>query len=112
KRTDNIGYVDKNNAFIRLHDSGMVVLGEDHTQTIMGDITQATGTRRFRHEVFTGAADQDDNPRLDAAMAGRKAEMHARYGTEGSERSHEGESFLPKMARGVAGVLVAPGYVD
>lgn len=109
KETDNIGYVDKAKTFVRLHKGKLIVLGEHHSKKTLADIVAATGTEKYRYEGYTGdAGDQPDNASLTAAVKDRTSEMDDKFGKEESKRSHEGESFLPKVARGLATIDTDP----
>jgi hypothetical protein len=110
KKTDNIGYVEKENAWIRLPENGFIVFGEDHTQTTIMDLVAATGNRKFMYEAFTEAP-EEPSKELETALDTRTKDIREK-GSMGkkkkNEPSQQGEAFLPKVLRGLTDKDILP----
>src|SRR5258707_889485 len=50
EKTETIGYVEKEQAWIRINDNELLVLGEHHAKTTLPDVVRAVGTKRWMHD--------------------------------------------------------------
>ena len=53
EKTETIGYVEKEQAWIRINDNELLVLGEHHAKTTLPDVVRAVGTKRWMHERYS-----------------------------------------------------------
>lgn len=116
--TENIGYVQKGNTWIRIDDNELLVLGESHEEADVNlqDIVKAVGTNRFMHEGFVECPDQE-NEALSQAIRKRchsyedsfniKDKKQLKYTKDTEHFSikddkafpHTGESFYTRLLR-------------
>ncbi len=110
RQTQTIGYVDKAEAWIRLEEPGLLILGERHNEVVLTDVANALGTKRFRCEgwyelpVWLRAIGQDQ-ARL------TPAQQHA-WTTLADDPGNAGEDFLPALWRGVEAFDMRPARDD
>src|SRR5258708_38118646 len=53
EKTETIGYVEKEQAWIRINDNELLVLGEHHAKTTLPDVVRAVGTKRWMPERYS-----------------------------------------------------------
>jgi hypothetical protein len=103
-KTDNMGYIEKAKAWVRVPERSFTVIGETHTDITMMDLAEGLRTNRFRYEAFTENVSETSNPDLHEKLKGRSKDFEGRAPSMPAGRSHEGESLHPKILRGLAGV--------
>lgn len=108
ERTDNMGYLEKEKQWIRLPDSGLLVLGENHSSTTLKDVVKTTGNRKYLYEPHTEfpAELTRRSKRVRTAYETRRGELAAEAGHEDDRQkiAHEGEKILPKIVIGLVGL--------
>ncbi len=107
-KTETIGYEEKNQAWVRIPNDKLLVLGEDHSQTTLPDIVRATKTKKYIYEPYTEYPQEllQESKRLQQTSHKRNKEFDLKSGQkpDKSSSSHNAEKLLPKLIVALLGL--------
>jgi len=105
KQTDYLGNLPgpiKTGTWLRFSETGINILGENHTLVTLQDVTPAIGSKNFIRERFS-SDDLSKNPNMKSAYEDVNNEQFKKMGIENEKDKQKfgSESLFPKMGYGL-----------
>ncbi|WP_334908639.1 eCIS core domain-containing protein [Nostoc sp.] len=97
-KTEKIGFVEKEKAWIRLENQ-LIVLGENHRRTTLTDIVNAVHTKKFMYEAYVEFP-PEKNSEIEKIITEREKTFNKKMNlVDDNRNSHKAEDFYPKALR-------------
>ncbi|MFL9458857.1 DUF4157 domain-containing protein [Tolypothrix bouteillei VB521301_2] len=100
-KTETMGYLEKEDTWIRIPDNKLLVLGEKHTGTTLVDVVKAIGTKKYIYEQYTELPKKllKKSKRFQQISSQDSKDLKEKFGPQhGNNRTpHLIDNILPKI---------------